>query len=350
MCIGDRIAGAVRSTSNTIPAVLAASEVRNNHMSTSPVDTHPLCSRYLRALITQQNKSEKTRDAYQMELALWAQYLASRVTERDIATATRRDIEDYLDFCRLEHGNSAVTVRRKLSSLKAFYKWAVQGGHLANSPAEGIQLPKMERRKARYLKKHEVRRLLNAVLEEPSERHQAEAWARTWRRDRAMIYVKLYQGLRISEVTRLDWSDIDMEMMMILVHGKGAKERRIPMHQVTLKILRELRQFGPTSTDSNGPVFLTTENPNPAVPAGHRLSTWSARRAIHKYIHAAGISKGITAHKLRHTFATMLLDAGADIRDIADQLGHESLEATKIYTHPTTERHRAMIDRITYEE
>lgn len=320
------------------------------HLSEPAKTLDALCERYLRAIITQHNKSEKTRDAYRLELELWSAYLSTQIRDRNLVGAVRRDIEDYLDFCRIEKANSAATVRRKLSAIKAFYKWAVRGGHMEASPAEGIDLPKLERRKARYLKKHEVRRLLEVVLIEPSERHKAEAWARTWRRDRAMIHVKLFQGLRISEVVKLDWSDVDLEMMMLLVHGKGAKERRVPMHQVTLKILRELRQNGPTSGDRNGPVFITTENPNPDVPSGQRLSTWSARRAIHKYIHAAGLANGVTAHKLRHTFATMLLDAGADIRDIADQLGHESLEATKIYTHPTTERHRALIDRITFNE
>lgn len=317
---------------------------------TEPLVLHPMCQRYLRAIITQHNKSEKTRDAYRLELDLWTAYLAAQLKDRDTVTATRRDIEDYLDYCRIEKTNSAATVRRKLSALKAFYKWAVRGAHMEASPAEGIDLPRLERRKARYLKKHEVRRLLETVLAQPSEKQRAEAWARTWRRDLSMIHVKLFQGLRISEVVKLDWADVDMEMMMLLIHGKGAKERRVPMHQVTLRVLRELRKLGPTSSSPNGPVFITTENPNPEVPAGQRLSTWSARRAIHKYIHAAGLSNGITAHKLRHTFATMLLDAGADIRDIADQLGHESLEATKIYTHPTSERHREMIDRITYSE
>ncbi len=316
-----------------------------------PVELHPLCERYLRAIITQHNKSEKTRDAYRMELQLWTAYLAAHIKERGVTDANRRDVEDFIDHCRIENKNSAATVRRKLSALKAFYKWAVHGSYLPHSPAEGIELPKLNKSKAKYLKPHEVRRLLEAVLREPDTKQKAEAWARTWRRDRAMIQVKLYQGLRISEVVKLDWEDLDLEMMMILVHGKGAKERRIPMHQVTLRVLKELKEFGPTSDGGRkGPVFVTTENPNPDVPAGQRLSTWSARYAIHKYIDAAGLAHGITAHKLRHTFATMLLDAGADIRDIADQLGHESLEATKIYTHPTTERHRAMIDKITFED
>jgi len=309
-----------------------------------------LCERYLRAIITQHNKSEKTRDAYRLELALWTEYLKVYHEGRDVLTATRRCVEDYMDYCRIDKGNSAVTVRRKLSALRAFYGWAVRGNYLEHSPAEGVQLPKLERRKARYLKKHEVRRLLEAVLTEPTDKQKAEAWARTWRRDRALICLKLYQGLRISELVKLDWVDVDFELMMLLVHGKGAKERRLPMHQATLRALRELRRYGPTSRDPNGQVFVTTENPNPEVPAGQRLSTWSARRAIHKYIHAAGLAHGITAHKLRHTFATMLLEAGADIRDIADQLGHESLEATKIYTHPTSERHRSLIDRVTYHE
>lgn len=319
-------------------------------MSDDPITLLPLCERYLRAIITQHNKSTKTRDAYRLELTLWTAYLISRNSAKDALAAGRTDIEDYIDYCRIDKGNSAVTVRRKLSALKAFYKWAVHGGYLEHSPAEGIELPKQDRRKAVYLKKHEVRRLLQVVVTEPTEQHKAQAWARTWRRDLTMIHVKLFQGLRISEVVKLNWSDIDMELGMILVHGKGAKERRVPMHQVTRRILRELREFGPSSSDPYGPVFVTTENPNPEVQAGLRLSTWSARRAIHKYIHAAGLANGITAHKLRHTFATMLLEAGADIRDIADQLGHESLEATKIYTHPTTERHRELIDRITFSE
>lgn len=320
-------------------------------MANEPLSLPPLCERYLRNLATIRNKELSTVSAYRLELWLFDNYMRERVKVRDIVTATREDVENYLHYCRVEKENSPATIRRKLSVLRAFYTWAVKGDYLKASPAAGVEMAKLPKHEVVYLNPHEVRELLRAVYTQPDEKHAAEAWARTWRRDVAMIKLMLHQGLRISEVVKLDWRDVDFEGGTLLVHGKGNKERRLPMHQVTRAALRELKTFGPSSEDKvNGPVFVTTENPNPDVPAGQRLSTWSARRAVRKYVDAAGLARGYTAHKLRHTFATMLLEAGADIRDIAQQLGHESLNTTKIYTHPTQERQRELLDRITYVE
>lgn len=318
----------------------------------------PLCEKYLRDMIIHMNRRPKTREAYALELTLWATFLSEHIKGRDVLTANSEDVEAYMEYCALVKKNGVATRRRKLSCLRAFYKWAVKKQHLSFSPAHAVDLPQAEEAKAIYLDDREVKQLLEIVVKEPTKKQQAAAWARTWRRDRAMIYLMLFNGMRMGEVVALSWGDVDVDRREIRAHGKSRHERPLMAHSLSLKVLRDLRQFGPTS--ENGPIFVTTENPNPNVPAGERLSDWSARRAVHKYIDAVitanksrldqGLRRRVTTHKLRHTFATRLLDNGVDIRDIAEHLGHKSLAATRIYTHPKSDRLRAQIDAVSFSE
>lgn len=321
----------------------------------------PLCEQYLREIVSLENKSLKTQEAYRLELTLFVDYLHQHREGKAITEVNRADVKAYIDHCRNDRGIAAVTAKRKLSVLKAFYKWAAENEYMEYSPADAVRLPKDDSSSPTYLKPHQKVKLRDTVLREPSGKRAAEAWERTWRRDITIIYVMMFCGLRIGEVVALNWSDVDFDYGQIKVRGKGAKERTIPLHPLAYKALRDLREFGPTSSSA---IFVRTDNPNPEAIKGKRLGVHGARKAVKKHLVAAGLRPAkvregdgpirtrelLTPHKFRHTFATDLLMRGADIREIADLMGHECLETTKRYTHPTTERFQQLVERLGFDD
>lgn len=321
---------------------------------TPPLPLHPLCERFLRFQATVKNRTKETVGAYRFELRFWSEFLAGQCEGRDVVTASRDNAENYL-YWRKTHKDpkhqktgreqlSAAAMRRTFSALSSFYTWATKQRHLEHNPMVGLEPGKREKRVARVFEDHELRALVTEILkprsEEDTRRH---AWARTWRRDFAMIHLMAYLGLRRSEVARLDWRNVSFESRQVIVLGKGNKERRLHLHPRAYKALAELREYGRTSETA---IFVDCRSDDPVK--WKRLSPWSVTRAVRLYIEEADLPDGLSAHKLRHAFATALLNAGADIRDIAEQLGHESLEATKIYTHVKQDRIRNLVDQIDY--
>ncbi len=318
-----------------------------------------ICERFLDYQGTIRNLSPDTLAAYRMELSMWVAYLREHRPERDVLTVEREDVESYLFWRkrnkkqvkrssrrRPANSNTELSIsalRRTASTLSSFYTWAIKQRHMSTSPTVGIELGKRPKRVAMPFQKHELRRLLEIVLQPPQDNLNLQAWELCWRRDQAMIMVMAHQGLRRSEVSKLSWRDVDWEMREMIVNGKGNKQRRLPMHARTVQALRDLKAQGPTGEEA---VFVTTRKTS--VEAGERLRPWSVTARVRKYVDKALLNAGLTAHKLRHAFATILLEAGADIRDVADQLGHESIESTKIYTHPTNARMKALVDAVDY--
>lgn len=322
----------------------------------------PLCEQYLREIVSLENKSEKTQEAYRLELTLFVDYLNRFCGGKEVTEVRREDVKAYIEHCRNDKKIAPATAKRKLSVLKAFYKWAVYNNYMESSPAEPVRLPKDDKRDPVYLRARQKVKLRNTVLQAPAGKRAAKAWERTWRRDLAMIYMMMFCGLRIGEVVAMNWSDIDFEYRQITVLGKGNKQRTIPLHPLAHKALRDLKKFGPTSSTA---VFVRTDNPN-IDEDEMRLGIHGARKAIEKYMMNAELrpkklrdqkTKGkvhtqtvFTPHKLRHTFATDLLMRGADIREIAALLGHKSLESTKRYAHPTNERFQMLVERLGFDE
>jgi integrase/recombinase XerC len=241
-----------------------------------------------------------------------------------LAAITPLDVRRFLADLR-DRGCSRATVARKLAAVRSFFKYLVRTSVLEASPATSIKTPKQEKRLPRFLHEDEVGKL----LDEPGPR---DAFPR---RDKAMLETLYSTGLRVSELVGLDLRDLDMISGLICTRGKGRKERLMPLGSIALAAIQrylegERRRL--VSADEANALFLNRD--------GRRLSARSVRRVVSRYIQRAGLPAATSPHTLRHTFATHLLDRGADLRSVQELLGHESLSTTQIYTHVSAERMR----------
>ncbi len=218
------------------------------------------------------------------------------------------------------------TQGRALSAVRSLFRFACLRGRLEANPAAGVRTPKVEKTLPRHLRPGEVETLVEAPSAD-------DALAR---RDRALLELLYATGLRVSELVGLDWDDLDLGARVLRVVGKGGKERMVPFGRAAGEALRawlaEWHGVRAKSGDADGsePVFLNH--------GGGRLSARSVRRVLDRHALAAGLAQGVHPHTLRHTFATHLLEEGADLRAIQELLGHSSLSTTQRYTHVDVER------------
>lgn len=223
-------------------------------------------------------------------------------------------------------GHSKATLSRKLSSLRSFFKYLARENRLRSNPVLGISTPKREKKLPQFLDLSEVTHLLEAPT------------GTTWegKRDRSILETLYSSGIRVSELVGLNRGDIDLLSSLLKIRGKGKKERIVPVGEKAIQALRDYLESLPASVrkKSEGqhetPVFLNR--------SGSRLTDRSVRRLIVKYARRVSLKGGISPHTLRHTFATHLLDRGADLRSVQELLGHANLSTTQIYTHVTTRR------------
>src|SRR5205085_3995226 len=214
------------------------------------------------------------------------------------------------------------TTARKLATLRSFFKFLIRRGMVSVNPLSTIRTPKQEKRLPKCLDLEQVQKLLEA----PNDTELLGA------RDRAMLEVLYSSGIRVSELVELETSDLDLQEGILRVKGKGRKDRLTPIGSQAIKALQryfEMRQTG-GGQPMTGRVFLNKH--------GESLSTRSVRRKLDKYLVQAGLDPGISPHTLRHSFATHLLNNGADLRSVQELLGHQSLSTTQIYTHLSTGR------------
>jgi integrase/recombinase XerC len=243
-----------------------------------------------------------------------------------------------MDFTRC--GAKATTTRRKLASLRTFYRWLSREGVVSGNPFSALRGPRLAKSLPKVLSVDEANRFLSAPLKEIEALKQkgnspslmADIFACI--RD-AALYESLYStGCRIAEMLALAWGEVDFANGTVIVTGKGAKQRLCILGSRALDALRRLRSatdaFIPGGGDGECPVFQNGK--------GNRLPPREAERRMKKWLAAAGLPADITPHKLRHSFATHLLDAGADLRSVQEMLGHSSLATTQIYTHVSIER------------
>jgi integrase/recombinase XerC len=231
-------------------------------------------------------------------------------------------IRGYLGY--LHQKNQKSSVARKLSTLRSFFKSLVKQGMIEVNPAEGLLTPKREKTIPVYLTVDEIFRLLDSI----------ESDALLAARNRA-IFETLYScGIRVSELTGLNVFDIDASAATVRVFGKGGKERVVPVGRKALDAIERYRERLRTETgigtDRNGPIFLNRQR--------QRLTARSVGRILKQLAAACGIATPISPHGLRHTFATHMLDAGADLRSVQELLGHRNLSTTQKYTHVSIDR------------
>lgn len=238
------------------------------------------------------------------------------------------------------------TSRRKLSSLRSFFKFMLREDMVALNPFSGLVLPKLSRRLPKVLSVAEIERLLNAPflhrLNNESPRNKAwDTYARD--RDAAILEMLYSTGARLNELAALGERHLDLLSGVMTVRGKGKKERMCPLGGPAIKALRRALE----ARDTIWPLFGKPGRP-PALflnKLGGRLTPRSIERMMKKYLLAAGLNPDLSPHALRHSFATHLLDAGADLRSVQELLGHANLSTTQIYTHITIERLREVYDK-----
>ncbi|OPX24819.1 MAG: hypothetical protein B1H04_01345 [Planctomycetales bacterium 4484_123] len=315
--------------------------------------------RFLDYLARQRNLSAHTVRAYRADLVQFCQFLSARAAGapggglraeglpalepsqagqlgRRLLAVGPADVRAYLAMLRAS-GYSKTSVARKLACLRSLYKFLSRTGELPASPVAAVRTPKRDRRLPKCLDEAQVEALLAAPVVAARQAGQAALTPKGLMlvtRDRAILETLYSAGLRISELTGLNLADLDCPGQTLRVRGKGRKERIAPLGSFAARALEEylrLREgLFPAPDEPAAPVFINAR--------GGRLSGRSVRRMLEKYLRQAGLPAGVTPHTLRHSFATHMLNRGADLRSVQELLGHSSISTTQIYTHLTTAR------------
>ena len=233
-------------------------------------------------------------------------------------------VRAYLAFLN-EKQYSKTTIARKLATLRSFYKFLVKRNQVISNPVTVVRTPKQEKKLPRFLEYEEVKRLL--------ETPPMDNWLGA--RDRAILETLYSTGIRVSELVALNMDDIDFLGEVVHIRGKGKKERIAPIGSSALQVIQHYMEFRNKRAQSNSnfdsKVLFVNKH-------GRRLSTRSVRRKMDKYLKMAGLDPAISPHTLRHSFATHMLNNGADLRSVQELLGHQSLSTTQVYTHLTTRK------------
>lgn len=268
--------------------------------------------------------SANTRQAYERDLRLFCKTLGLKNSDA-LINVSREQITGYMTKLK-EKGLAAATIARKLAAIKAFYRFMTAEGYMDANPAEVVEAGTKGIKLPRVLSEDEVVRLLN----------QPDITTAEGFRDRTMLEVLYATGMRVSELISLTLERVDLNMKYIIAFGKGSKERIVPLGSVAAEFLQHyLEKVRPklTHEDRNtNIVFLAF--------GGHELTRQRFWQIIRGYGRKANINKALTPHILRHSFATHLLDNGADLRSVQELLGHSDISTTQIYTHLTNKRLR----------
>jgi len=305
----------------------------------------PLVRQFLDYLQLEKHFSDYTVKSYGTDLIQFGQFLMGEIGQGpdvpplQLAGATLDEkhiqcdaiaVRQFLNFLYSRNYTKSTTAR-KLATLRSFYKFCIRRGLLTVSPLSQIRTPKQDKRLPRCLDLEQVQKLLDA----PGDADLLSA------RDKAMLEVLYSSGIRVSELVDLEMADLDLAEGVLRVRGKGRKERLTPIGSQAIKAIQryfEIRTADPRLAGlPTTRVFLNKH--------GQSLSTRSVRRKLDKYLEAAGLDPGISPHTLRHSFATHLLNNGADLRSVQELLGHQSLSTTQIYTHLTTARVKEAYDQ-----
>ncbi len=284
---------------------------------------------FLEFLAVEKNVSPRTLDNYDRALVSFRRWMEERSLFASWRDCTADHFRAYLFDC-MKRELARSTIRLHFSALRAFFKFLVHRHGLARSPVAEVQLPKLERQLPVVLTLSQVEHLLALPHQVPREKQAPD-----WMADRDVAILELFYstGLRLSELAGLDVRDVDQLGDCVRVLGKGSKERIVPIGS---HAMRAIETYRGAARVTDGALFLSKLR--------KRLSTRSINALLKKYLAQSDIPFEVTPHKLRHSFATHLLDAGADLRSVQALLGHSSLSTTQIYTHVTRERLREAYD------
>jgi len=261
------------------------------------------------------NASENTRKSYAYDLLV----LANFYNGKNITYLKKEDIEEYL---RQEKNKKAKTKAHYLTSIDNFYKYLIEMKKINKNPCEGIKMPKLEKKLHNYLTVDEVENLLNISASTTYEL-----------RNKAMLETLYGTGIRVSELCDLKTSNLFLEDGLIKVFGKGSKERMIPINDIAIQALKNYMQYG------RGELLGTKTSEYVFISSRHtRITRQAFFKILKKLCEEKGIKKNISPHILRHSFATHMLNNGADLRTVQELLGHSDITTTQIYTHLSNEK------------
>lgn len=334
-------------------------------MSSSPKDHLPLVGEFLHYLLDERHFSPYTARCYGVDLRQYVEFLTdefnlntSKAQETEAMNTHRNGIADKDVVTKVtpvtvtdailsadvnlirgflsrleEHQYSAATMARKIATLRSFHRWMEKQSFIASNPMMLIRTPRQNKRLPKAIDVEQVEKLLSA----PDDTDLLGA------RDRAILETLYSTGIRVSELVGINRDEVDDPGQAIIIRGKGRKERMVPLGSHAMSalthylgmLMRHYQQAG-VSPEADSALFINKH--------GTRLSTRSVRRKVSKYLAEAGLDPEISPHTLRHSFATHLLDNGADLRSVQELLGHQSLSTTQVYTHLTTQRMRQAYD------
>jgi site-specific recombinase XerD len=279
----------------------------------------PLAEEFLRFLEVEKNVSARTLMAYRRALEAFR----AQKNVRSWRNCTADDFRDYL-FELMKKGQARSYVRLQFSAFRTFYRFLVERKNLRRDPVRELQLPKAEKKLPLVLTQKQIEELLTAPLRVPKEK-AAPSWMAL--RDAAILELFYSSGLRLGELASLNVADVDIYTESVRVLGKGRKERVCP---VGAPALESVSRYRAAANVQAGPLFINKSR--------RRISPRSIWLVLKRYLRHTSIPIAVSPHKLRHSFATHLLDGGADLRSVQALLGHASLSTTQIYTHVTVER------------
>ncbi len=288
---------------------------------------------FIDTLNAEKGYSPHTCRAYRIDISEFIEFTAGEGISKksdaekrfleQLTSIDKHSIRTYLAYL-VKNKKSKRTIARKLSSLKAFFNYLVKSNHLTANPADMIPFPKLEKTIPRFLSIDDVFCLLDSIKTD------------TWfdKRNLAMFETFYSTGMRVSEIEGMDMDDIDFQHQMIRVLGKGSRERMVPVGKRALNAIKEYRMY---LKEYQIPVFVNK--------AFSRLGSRSIRRILDQIVNACGLNVPVSPHTLRHSFATHMLDSGADLRGIQEILGHQSLSTTQVYTHVSMDRLMQVYDK-----
>lgn len=289
-----------------------------------------LIARFLEHLSGERRLSPHTIRAYAGDLERFARFLErdfldlpdeSGLTRAVVAEVDALAVRSFLGS--LAQKTDAASRARALAAIRTFFRWTARLGLTPGNPATVVRSPKIARKLPRHLRAGETETLLEA----------AAGTDPAGLRDRALLEVLYASGLRVAELVGLDWRDVDLRERMLRVLGKGGKERMVPFGSHAEKALRDWRDARASWPNGDSePIFVNRK--------GQRITDRSVRRILDRYVASAALAHGVHPHTLRHTFATDMLEGGADLRAIQELLGHASLATTQRYTHVDLDRLR----------
>ncbi len=277
--------------------------------------------KFLESLEYEKGLSQNTLESYGADLRDYQMFLKDHSSET-LIDVTPSTIVGYLMFLRRK-GRSTATVARRLASIKSFYRFLLEEGYIDKDPSENLSSPSLERRLPKVLTLAEIERLLD----------QPDPSTPVGLRDRAILEVLYATGLRVSELTNLDLGDVDLREGFVRCIGKGSKERVVPLGEIAIASTRSYIENGRPTLIFDPKELSLFVNQN-----GGRMTRQSIWKLVKKYSEGARIPKEVTPHTIRHSFATHLLEHGADIRAVQEMLGHADISTTQIYTHVTKDR------------